>query len=41
VPHPSENIRLIFLDSLPAAASIAYLASMQFALNEISVDGNA
>ncbi len=41
VTHAGENVRGVFFDALAAAAAVAELAAMQFALNKFKVHAHA
>ncbi len=41
VAHASENVGAIFFYFLPAAATVAELAAVQFAIDEFEVNGQA
>jgi hypothetical protein len=39
VAHSGEDVGAVFFDFLPTAATVAELASMEFVIDEIHIDG--
>jgi len=39
VAHSGEDIGAVFFDFLPAAATVAKLAAMEFVIDEVEING--